>query len=95
MNKDVLESKRYPEITFLAKKVSGKVSRCKAASTVQVQGVFHIHGADHDLTVSIPVEVTGSEPESHDKLHRAVSGVGNEESEHAVSARRRQSADQH
>lgn len=59
MNKDVLESKRYPEITFLAKKVSGKMPDA-GASTLQVQGVFHIHGADHELTVSIPVEVTGS-----------------------------------
>jgi polyisoprenoid-binding protein YceI len=60
MNKDVLESKRYPEITFLARKVSGKVSE-EGASTLHVQGVFHIHGADHDLTLSVPVQVKGNE----------------------------------
>ncbi len=59
MNKDVLESKRYPEITFLAKKVSGPWSD-HASSTLQVQGVFHIHGVDHDLTLSVAVQANGN-----------------------------------
>ncbi len=59
MNKDVLESKRYPEITFLAKKVWGPWSD-QGSSTLQVQGVFHIHGADHELTLSVPVQANGS-----------------------------------
>ncbi len=59
MNKDVLESKRYPEITFLAKKVSGQWSD-HGNTTLQVQGVFHIHGSDHDLTLSIPVQANGN-----------------------------------
>lgn len=63
MNKDVLESKRYPEITFLAKRVSGKVPD-EGASSLQVQGVFHIHGTDHELTLSIPVTVKGSSLEA-------------------------------
>jgi polyisoprenoid-binding protein YceI len=57
MHKEVLESKRYPEITFLPKKVSGKVGQ--GASNIQVQGVLHIHGADHDLTLSVPVQRDG------------------------------------
>lgn len=60
MNKEILETKRYPEITFVSKKVLGKVA-AQGSSTVQVQGVFHIHGADHDLTLSIPVAVSGNE----------------------------------
>jgi polyisoprenoid-binding protein YceI len=59
MNKEVLESKRYPELTFVPKKLSGKVA-AQGNSTVQVQGVFHIHGADHDLTLYVPVQVSGS-----------------------------------
>ena len=55
MNKDVLESKRYPEITFLAKRVSGSWSD-HGSTILQVQGVFHIHGADHDITLSVPVQ---------------------------------------
>ena len=56
MNTEVLETKRYPEITFVPKKVFGKVA-AQGNSTVQVQGTFHIHGADHDLTLSIPMQV--------------------------------------
>lgn len=58
MYKDVLESQRYPEITFLAKKVIGDVA-AKGTSNIQVQGIFHIHGADHDLTFSVPVQLNG------------------------------------
>ena len=58
MHNDVLETKRYPEITFLVKKVSGPWSD-HGNSTLQVQGVFHIHGADHDLTLPLAVEAVG------------------------------------
>ena len=58
MHKDVLESKRYPEITFVPKHVTGKFDD-KGASNLQVQGAFHIHGADHDMTLTIPVQTDG------------------------------------
>lgn len=58
MNKDVLESQRYPEITFTPKRVVGDVAK-QGTSNIQIQGVFHIHGADHDLTLSIPVQLSG------------------------------------
>lgn len=60
MHKDVLETKRYPEITFLPKKVTGRVPT-QGSSTMQVQGTLHIHGGDHELTLSIPVDITGNE----------------------------------
>lgn len=60
MNKDVLESKRYPEITFLPKDVVGKFDD-KGASNLQVQGVFRIHGADHDMTLSMAVQANGGD----------------------------------
>lgn len=59
MNKEVLETERYPEITFLPKRVTGAVAP-QGTSNLQVQGVFHIHGADHELTLSIPVQVNGN-----------------------------------
>lgn len=59
MNKEVLETKLYPEITFLAKKVSGPWAD-HGNATLQIQGVFHIHGADHDLTLSVPVQANGN-----------------------------------
>jgi polyisoprenoid-binding protein YceI len=59
MNKEVLEINRYPEITFFPKKVTGNLA-VQGNSTVQVQGTFHLHGADHDFTLSVPVQIVGS-----------------------------------
>src|SRR5271169_1338862 len=58
MQKEILESSRYPEIVFLPKHVTGNVPT-QGSSTLQVQGVFRIHGGDHDLTLSFPVEADG------------------------------------
>jgi polyisoprenoid-binding protein YceI len=60
MHKEVLESQRYPQIAFLPKHVAGKFND-KGASTLQVQGVFHVHGADHDMTLSMAVQANGSD----------------------------------
>ncbi len=54
MHKDVLESGRYPEIKFRPDRLDGNV-KAGATSTVQVHGMFGIHGAEHEITV--PVEV--------------------------------------
>jgi polyisoprenoid-binding protein YceI len=59
MQKEVLESARYPEITFLPQHVSGSLS-AQGASTLQVQGIFRIHGGDHDLTLTLPVQAQGA-----------------------------------
>jgi polyisoprenoid-binding protein YceI len=59
MQKEVLESARYPEITFLPRHVSGNLAT-QGSSTLQVQGVLRIHGGDHDLTLSLPVQAQGS-----------------------------------
>lgn len=55
MHKDVLESARYPEIAFRPDRVEGKVA-ASGTSTVQVHGMFRIHGAEHEMTA--PAEVT-------------------------------------
>ena len=54
MHKDVIESAKYPEITFKPDHYEGKVAD-QGASTVQVHGMFGIHGAEHEMT--IPVEI--------------------------------------
>ncbi len=51
MHKDVLESQRYPEIVFLSRHVTGNL--VKGPSNVQVQGILRLHGADHDLTLTV------------------------------------------
>lgn len=55
MHKDVLDSGRYPEISFRPDTVDGNISST-SASTVQVHGMFGIHGSEHEITV--PVAVT-------------------------------------
>ena len=60
MHKEILESQRYPEITFTPERVIGNVLQ-KGNSTIQVQGSFHIHGFDHPFTLSIPVQINGNE----------------------------------
>lgn len=55
MHKDVLESTRYPEITFRPDRVAGTVLSNRASS-VAVHGMFKIHGSEHE--VMLPVEVT-------------------------------------
>lgn len=55
MHKDVLESAQYPEIGFRPDRVEGKVA-ASGTSSVQVHGMFRIHGAEHDITV--PTDVT-------------------------------------
>jgi polyisoprenoid-binding protein YceI len=55
MHKDVLESRKYPEIRFRPDHVEGMVA-AQGVSTVQVHGIFSIHGSDHEVT--LPVELT-------------------------------------
>ena len=54
MQKNVLESARYPEIAFRPGRLEGNVAP-SGTSLVQVNGLFGIHGAEHEITV--PVEV--------------------------------------
>lgn len=56
MNKDVLESSRYPEVTFRPDHVDGDIVAV-GTSTVQVHGMFGIHGSEHEITVPAEVEL--------------------------------------
>ncbi len=67
MHNKVLESKRYPEITFLPRHVIGSLAE-QGKSSIQVQGVLRIHGGDHDVTLSLPVEKIGSEIKASSRL---------------------------
>jgi polyisoprenoid-binding protein YceI len=55
MHKEVLESARYPEISFRPDRIEGKIAS-SGTSTVQVHGMFGIHGAEHEITT--PVSIT-------------------------------------
>ena len=56
MHHEILESARFPLITFRPDLVEGKVANT-GTSTVQVHGIFSIHGADHELTMPVRVQV--------------------------------------
>jgi polyisoprenoid-binding protein YceI len=60
MDKDILQTEQYHDIVFYPKKVIGSVPN-QGASQIQVQGVFRLHGSDHDLTMVIPVQINGKE----------------------------------
>jgi polyisoprenoid-binding protein YceI len=59
MHQEILESQRYPEITFTPTKLSGKVD-LRGDSTVQVDGIFRLHGADHPMSLTLPVKAKGN-----------------------------------
>ena len=52
MHKHVLESARYPEITFAPDRVVGSVAR-SGDSEVQLHGIFTIHGGTHELLMKV------------------------------------------
>jgi len=69
MHKEVLESERYPEIVFRPDHIDGNVS-LQGKSSVQVHGLFFIHGSQHELIV--PAEVGVSSNRWTATLHFAV-----------------------
>ena len=56
MQNDVLESSRYPDISFRPDHVEGQVADM-GTSTIQVHGIFSIHGAAHEITIPVQVEM--------------------------------------
>jgi len=57
MHKEVLESERYPEISFRPDRVEGAVAT-QGKSSVKVHGMFRIHGVDREITVPAEVEMS-------------------------------------
>ena len=56
MHREVIESDRFPEISFRPDRVEGVVA-AQGASSVSVHGIFSIHGSDHDVTIPAQVEM--------------------------------------
>jgi len=57
MHKEVLESARYPDITFRPDRIEGSVAN-SGKSSVTIHGTFNIHGADREITVPAQVETS-------------------------------------
>ena len=58
MHKEVLESERYPEISFRPDRIEGTVPNT-GSSQVKVHGFFNIHGVDREITVPAQIESSG------------------------------------
>jgi polyisoprenoid-binding protein YceI len=60
MHREILESGKFPEITFRPDRVQGAVAP-SGKSDVQLHGTFTIHGASHEMTIPATVEAAGAE----------------------------------
>jgi len=58
MHAEILESDKYSAITFRPDRAEGSLAPV-GESTVQVHGIFSVHGADHELTVPATVKRDG------------------------------------
>jgi polyisoprenoid-binding protein YceI len=58
MHKDILESRKYPEATFTPVRVNGRVE-AQGESPVQLDGIFKLHGAEHELMLATTVRIGG------------------------------------
>jgi len=56
MHKEVLESDRYPQISFHPDRIEGPVPS-SGTSSVKIHGMFNIHGVDREITVPAQVEM--------------------------------------
>jgi polyisoprenoid-binding protein YceI len=58
MQKEILESSKYPEAAFTPDRVEGHLAT-EGASQIDVHGKFTIHGAEHELTMHFEVQANG------------------------------------
>jgi polyisoprenoid-binding protein YceI len=58
MHKEILETAKYPDVIFRPTQVDGKVGQT-GASDVKLNGVFSIHGADHNVVAQVHAELAG------------------------------------
>lgn len=59
MNKNILESRTYPEITFQPDRIEGKVN-LSGHSEFKLHGMFTIHGATHELTMNVKADIAAN-----------------------------------
>jgi polyisoprenoid-binding protein YceI len=59
MSTEVLEAAHFAEVTFVPSSYQGTIAPA-GDSTIQVTGVFTLHGTPHDLTVPMQVHIDGA-----------------------------------
>jgi polyisoprenoid-binding protein YceI len=60
MHKEILESQTYPDVVFRPTKIDGTIA-AQGAFTVQLHGVFVLHGSEHELIVPVQAQLTGTQ----------------------------------
>ncbi len=60
MHKEVLESGKYPEITFTAVRLQGHLSP-QDDSEVGLQGILGLHGGDHEAILNAHIHIAGEQ----------------------------------
>jgi polyisoprenoid-binding protein YceI len=60
MHKDILESSRYPTAVFALDHFNGQFGPDGSAD-LQVHGLFKIHGAEHDVTFPMRIQMQGDQ----------------------------------
>ena len=58
MHNKVLEADRYSDITFQPQSYTGTIA-ATGDSSIQVSGIFTLHGTPHDLTVPMQIHIEG------------------------------------
>ena len=58
MHKNVLESSKYPDVSFTPDHLEGKVE-LTGVSNIKLHGTFRIHGGAHEITVPVKVSANG------------------------------------
>ena len=59
MNAQVLDTAHFAEISFTPKSYQGAIANL-GDSTIQVSGVFTLHGTPHDLTIPMQLHIEGT-----------------------------------
>jgi len=57
MHSEVLQSQQYPEVTFSPTRISGALPG-GGTFTAQVEGILHLHGSDHPVTLPVHGQVS-------------------------------------
>ena len=59
MNNDVLDVAHFADVSFVPKSYQGAIT-ASGDSTIQVTGIFTLHGAAHELTVPMQIHIDGT-----------------------------------
>jgi polyisoprenoid-binding protein YceI len=60
MNKEILESGKYPEIVFVPLGIRGSLTP-QGESRVELRGTFKLHGSEHEISIPAAVRIDGDQ----------------------------------